>query len=120
MDTQDSLDGKKLIGWHQWWAHWQLKMTTRISSLNLRYIKANEEDKWEISMIEIMIREVIKIDIGQIVEIGEYHSVVEYNMDRITETDQGIIRTIEVILEEDILEIISNQIKIMLYNAMLL
>ena len=51
-----------------------------------------------------MVREFIKIDIGQIVEKGEYHSVVEYNMDRITETDQGIIRTIGVNLEVEILE----------------
>ena len=51
----------------------------------------------EISMIKIMIREIINTDIGQIVEIGEYHSVVEYNMYRITETDQGIIKTVEVI-----------------------
>ena len=57
-----------------------------------------------------MIREIIKIDIGQIVEIEEYCSVVEYNMDRITETGQGIIRTIKVILEEEILEGICNQI----------
>ena len=56
----------------------------------------------------IMIREIIKIDICQIVEIGEYHSVVEYNMDRIIRTDQGIIRTIEVTLEEEILEEICN------------
>ena len=51
-----------------------------------------------------MIREIIKIDIDQIVEKGEYHSVVGNNMDKITETDQGIIRTVEVILEEVILE----------------
>ena len=41
-------------------------------------------------------------------EIGEYHSVVECNMDRIIDTDQGIIRTIEVISEEEILEEICN------------
>ena len=52
----------------------------------------------------IMIREIIKIDIGQIVETGEYCSVVEYNMDRIIETDQGIIRTIDVTLEKETLE----------------
>ena len=61
-------------------------------------------------MIEIMVREIIKIDTGQIVEIGEYHSVVEYNMDSIIGTDQGIIRTTEVILEEEILEGIFDQI----------
>ena len=67
-------------------------MTTRISSLNLRYIKANKEDKQEISTVTIKIREIIKIDIDQIAEIGEYHSVVGYSMDRITETDQCIIK----------------------------
>ena len=82
-------------------------------SLSVRYIRVNEEDKHEISMIEkIMIREIIKIDIGRIVGIGEYHSVVEYIMDRITETDQGIVRTIEVISEEEILEGMCNQIRI--------
>ena len=49
-----------------------------------------------------MIREMIKMDIGLIVEMGEYCSEVEYNMDRIIEIDQGIIRTIEVTLEEQI------------------
>ena len=43
-----------------------------------------------------MIREILKIDIGQILEIGENGSLVECNMDRIIKTDQGIIRTIEV------------------------
>ena len=55
-----------------------------------------------------MTREIIKIDIGQIVEIGEYHLMVEYNINRFTETDQGMIRTIEVISEEEILEGISD------------
>ena len=59
-----------------------------------------------------MIREIIKTDVVQIVEIGEYCSVVGYNVDRITETEQGIIRNIEVILEEEILEEICNQIRI--------
>ena len=51
-----------------------------------------------------MIRKIIKIDIDQIVEIGEYHSVVEYNMERIIEIALGIIRTIEMILGEEILD----------------
>ena len=76
-------------------------MTTRISSLNPRHTKANEEEKQEISMIVI-----IKTDIGQIVEIAEYHSVIEYKMDRITET------TIEVLSEEQILEEMCDQIRI--------
>ena len=87
-------------------------MTTKISNLSLRYIKANGEDKQEISMIKIMIREIIKTDIGQIVEIGEYYLVVEYKMDRITWTNQGIIRAIEVISEEGIL----NQIRVIVVN----
>ena len=45
---------------------------------------------------KIMIREIIKIDIGQIVKIAEYHSLVEYSIDRITDRDQGIIRTIDI------------------------
>ena len=61
-------------------------------------------------MIETVVSKIIKIDIGQIVEIGEYLSVPEYNKDRIIETDQDIIRTTEVALEEDILEYISDQI----------
>ena len=85
---------------------------TKISNLSLRYIKTKGEDRQEISMIKSMIREIIKIDIGPIVEMGECHSVVGYNMDRITATDQGIIRNIEVILEEETLEGICDQIRI--------
>ena len=77
-----------------------------------KFIKVKGEDRQEISMIETMVREIINIDIGQIVEIREYCSVVEYSMDRITETDQGIIQIIEVISEDGILEGICNQIRI--------
>ena len=49
-----------------------------------------------------MIREIIKIDIGEIVEIGEYCSVVEYNMERIIMTDQGTFRTTDMTLGEEI------------------
>ena len=79
-------------------------MMVRICSLSLRYNKVREEDRQEISMIEIIIREVIKIEVHQIVEIGECHSVVEYSMNIIIEIDQGTIRITEVHLEEDILE----------------
>ena len=108
-DTQDSLEEKidrlmsmmgKLIA----------QDDDQITSLSQRYIRAKEEDKQEISMIEIMIRET---NIGQIVKIVEYHLVVEYNMDRMTETDQGIIKIIEVISEEEILGGICNQIRIL-------
>ena len=85
---------------------------TKISNLSLRYITSKGEDRQEISMIKTMIREIIKTDTGQIIKIGEYHSVMEYSMDRITETDQGIIRAIEVILEEGILEGMCDQIRI--------
>ena len=63
-------------------------------------------------MVKIMVRGIFKIDIGQIVETEEYCSVVEYSMDKITEIDQGTIRIIEVILEEEISEGICNQIRI--------
>ena len=56
------------------------------SSLSLTYIRVREEDKHETFMIHIiMIKEIIKIDVDQIVEMGEYGSVVEYNMERIIE-----------------------------------
>ena len=88
-------------------------MTTRINSLSLRYIKVNEENKHEIYMIKIiLLREMITTDIGQIVGIGEFCLVVEYNMDKIMEIDQGIVRIIEVISEEEILEGICDQISI--------
>ena len=80
----------------------------QIKQFKPKYIRAKGEDRQEISTITAMVREIIKIDIGQIVDVGEYHSVAEYNIARIIETDQGIIKTIEVILEEEI----SNQIRI--------
>ena len=52
----------------------------------------------------IMVKEIIKIDIGHIVEIGEFHLTIEYITDKITEIDQGMMRTTEMILEEKILE----------------
>ena len=59
-----------------------------------------------------MIGEIIKIDIVQVGGIGEYHSVVEHSMDRIMETDKDIVRTVEVISEEEILEGMFDQIRI--------
>ena len=72
-------------------------MMTKLNNLSQRYIKAKEEDSQEDFTIITMIREIIKIDICQIMEIREYHSVVEYNVHRLIEIDQGIIRTREVI-----------------------
>ena len=50
----------------------------------------------------IMINKSIKIDIYQIVKIGEYHSEVEYNMDKIMDITLNIIRTMEIIAGEEI------------------
>ena len=57
-------------------------MTIRVNHLNLKHIKANGKDNQEIIMIEIiMIREIIKIDTGQIVEVEGHYTEVEVNMD---------------------------------------
>ena len=49
---------------------------------------------------ELMIKEIIKIDIELIEEIGEFYLVLEYNVDTIIQIDQGMSRTIEITLEE--------------------
>ena len=59
-----------------------------------------------------MVRGIFKIDIGETVETEEYCSVVDYSMDKITGSDQGIVKIIQVILEEEISEGIFNQIRI--------
>ena len=65
-----------------------------------------DNNNQEISTIKIiMIREMIKIDIGQIVEIEEHQTEVEVSMDRIIEEDHIILITIEMILKEIISEI---------------
>ena len=38
----------------------------------------------------IMIKEIIRIGIDQVVQIGEFHLVVEFSMDKIIEIDQGM------------------------------
>ena len=67
------------------------KVTTQdddqVKQFKPKYIKVKGEGRQEISTIAAMVREIVKIDIGQIVEIGEYYSVVECNMDRIIDTD---------------------------------
>ena len=50
------------------------------------------------------VTEIIQIDIDQITEIDESHSVAEYNVDKITQIGQGMDRTIGVTLEEVISE----------------
>ena len=67
-----------------------------IGNSNLRVIRAEEGDKVEIFMIHIiMTEEIIKIDIDQIVEIGEFNLV-----DKV-EVDQGMNK----IIGEEILEV---------------
>ena len=66
--------------------------------LSLRYTKVREEDRQEISMTDVT--EIIKIDIDQIAEIGEFHLVIEYTVDRITQIGQGMNRTIGMTLKE--------------------
>ena len=61
----------------------------------LRYFKEKEEDRQEISMTDIIIiREIIKIGTDQTAEIEEFHLVIDYSMDKIIETDQGMNRII--------------------------
>ena len=52
-----------------------------------------------------MIKVNIKIDIDQIVEIGECHIEVELSTDRIIEEGPNMITIIEVTLGQEILEI---------------
>ena len=79
-------------------------MTGKISSLSLKYIRVREEERQEIFTTDVaMMRDIIKIGIDQIMEIGEYHSVEEYNTDRIIEIALGIIRGIEMNLRMEIL-----------------
>ena len=75
----------------------------QINSSNLRYLKAKEEDRQKISMIDIiMIREIIRIGIDQIVKIEEFHLVVEFSVDKIIRITQDINIVIGTILEEEI------------------
>ena len=52
----------------------------------------------------IIIRGIIKIDIGQMAEIEEYHTEVEVSMDKITDVDHVMSIIIEMTLGETILE----------------
>ena len=64
-----------------------------------------DNQRQETFMIDaIMVKEIIKTDIDQIVETEEFSLVVKYNMDKIIEIALGMIRTIGEILEEEILE----------------
>ena len=70
------------------------------NSSRLRYIRVKEEDRQEISIINIiMIKETIRIGIYQIMEIGEF------SMDKITEVDQGMNKITGMTLEKEIVEV---------------
>ena len=97
-DMQNILADRK-ISLPQWWANWQLRVTTRINSLNPRFIKADRMDNQEI----IMTRVIIKMDIDWIVEIGGYHSEVEVSMDKIIGKVHNVSILIELTLGETIL-----------------
>ena len=60
----------------------------------------------------IMIEKIIRISIAEIVEIGEFNLVVEINMDRIIEVDQGMDKVIGIVLGEEILEVMQEHIKV--------
>ena len=55
---------------------------------------------------KIMTKETIRIGIDQIAEMEEFHLVVEYSGDKITEIDQGMNKIIEMTLGEEALEVI--------------
>ena len=50
-------------------------------------------------------QKIIRIGKDQVVEIGEFHLVVEFGVDNIIEVDQGINRAIGMTLEEETLEV---------------
>ena len=79
-------------------------MTVKISSLSLRYIKVNEKDKQEISMIKIiMIKEITRNRYRSNSE-GEHHIEVEVSMDKDIEEDCIALIIREMTLDDNILE----------------
>ena len=80
-------------------------MKALINSLNPRYTKVEAEGNQGIFTIDtIMINEVIKIVIDQIVEIEEFNLVVEFKIDRI-EVDLHMNKITGMIIGEEILEV---------------
>ena len=60
----------------------------------------------------IIIREMTGIGIDQTADIEEFHLVVEYSVDKIRETDQGMNRIIRMTLGEETLELMWECIRI--------
>ena len=64
----------------------------QIGNSNLRFIKSKEGDKVNIFMMHIiMIGQIIKIGIDQIVEIGEFNLVNKVKVDQGMNTITGMI-----------------------------
>ena len=70
--TQDSLD-EKIDRLPSMMSKLTAQDDEQIKQFNPKYVKAKGEDRQEIFTITAMVREIIKIDIDQVVEIGEYH-----------------------------------------------
>ena len=84
------------------------KLTAKDDGPNKQFkpkiFKVKEENRQEISMVDvIMIREIIRIGIDQIVEIWEFNLVVDCNVDEIIRIDPSMNRIIEMTSEEVIM-----------------
>ena len=81
--------------------------------LKLLIYQSKRRGRQEISMTNIiMIKETIRIDIDQTVEIEESNLVVEFSMDKIMEVDQGMNKTIGMTIGEEILEVTQECIRV--------
>ena len=77
-------------------------MKEQINNSILKYIKAKQGNRPEISMTNIiMIKEIIRIGIDEIMEIEEFSLVVQFSMDKILQVDHGMNKTIGMMLEEE-------------------
>ena len=77
-----------------------------INSSSLRYFRVKEEDRQDVSIIDIItIKGTIRIGIDQILEIGEPNLVEEFSMNKIIEVDQGINKLTGMMIREKILEV---------------
>ena len=82
------------------------KMMEQTNSSGLRCFKANEEDKQEMSMTNaIIIKETIRRDIDQIVDIEESNLKVEQSTNKIIEVGQGMNKTTGMTIGQEILEV---------------
>ena len=89
-DTQDRLDDK---------LHMLTSMMSKLAAQG-----NNQNKQFKPNIYQGKIRVIIRISIGQIVEIGEHHLEVEVSMDRIIEECHNMLILIEMTLGEQILE----------------